>query len=377
MTRTMDILERLVAFPTVSADSNLDLIDYVRKLLTDAGFTVTLIPSVCGQKAGIFARIGPGEGGVCLSAHTDVVPVDGQTWTHPAFALTRQGGRVYGRGTTDMKGFLASALALAERAAKAPLKEPLKLAISYDEEIGCVGIKQMMPRLSTLLGTPRVVIVGEPTAMHVATGHKGKVALAVTCEGLSGHSALAPNFVNAIHVAAEFVGEIRALQDVLSVGQSDEAYSIPYSTLHIGKIAGGMALNIVPDLVQLEMEYRYLEESASGEIYNSIQNVATKIAKKFGTFARIGISEKNAYYGLETPSENPAVAWACGLTGNHQTTKVAFGTEGGFFANLGLNTVVIGPGDMAQDGHKPDEGIKLSELAACDQMMERLLLDLQ
>jgi len=377
LTRTLEILARLVAFPTVSSESNLGLIDYVQGLLFNAGFAVTRIPSQCGQKAGLFACIGSGDGGVCLSAHTDVVPVDGQDWTYPPFELTRHDGRVYGRGTTDMKGFLASALALAERAAEAPLKEPLKLSISYDEEIGCVGIRQMMPTIAPLLGTPRAVIVGEPTSMQVATGHKGKTALAVTCLGQSGHSALAPNFVNAIHVAAEFVAEIKTLQDAIAKAPTDDAYSIPYSTIHIGRIEGGLVLNIVPDLVRLEMEFRYLAECKPEDIFADIQAAALKVGKKFNDPACIQITETNAYYSLETPNDNAVISWARDLVGDRQTTKVAFGTEAGFFANLGLSTVVVGPGDMASDGHKPDEGINLGELAACDDMMQRILLDLQ
>ncbi|MFT5866379.1 MAG: acetylornithine deacetylase, partial [Gammaproteobacteria bacterium] len=204
--RTLEILGTLVAFPTVSRDSNLDLIDWVQDLLQTAGFEVTRIWSPDRTKAGLFARIGPDvEGGVCLSAHTDVVPVDGQVWTRPPFELTDEGSRVFGRGTTDMKGFLASALALAERIGASALSAPLTLSISYDEEIGCVGIRHMMPELKKLIGKPRLVIVGEPTSMQVATGHKGKAAFRITCHGQAGHSALAPQFVNAIHVAADFV----------------------------------------------------------------------------------------------------------------------------------------------------------------------------
>ena len=184
ITRTLEILDKLVAFPTVSRDSNLDLIGWVQDLLQTAGFDVTRIWSPDRTKAGLFARIGPGtQGGVCLSAHTDVVPVDGQTWRRLPFQLTDEGERVYGRGTTDMKGFLASALVMAERAGTVPLSTPLSLCISYDEEIGCVGIRQMMPELNQLIGKPRLVIVGEPTSMQVATGHKGKTTLKVTCHG--------------------------------------------------------------------------------------------------------------------------------------------------------------------------------------------------
>lgn len=376
MSRTIEILERLIAFPTVSKDSNLVLMHYVQDLLHSAGFAVVRIPSPCGQKAGLFARIGPEVGGVCLSAHTDVVPAHGQDWSSNPFTLTRRGDRLHGRGTTDMKGFLASALAMTERAAKAPLTEPLSLAISYDEEIGCVGIRQMMPTLAPLLGSPRAVIVGEPTAMQVATGHKGKVALNVTCHGEAGHSALAPNFTNALHVAARFIDEVRALQDQLADGATDEAYSIPYSTVHIGRMIGGRALNIVPDSAELEMEFRHLAQTPANEILSELNNIAQRVGAAFGTPNAVEITQTNAYYGLDTPADDPVVNWAGQMAGTQDTTKVAFGTEAGFFAAEGIPTVVIGPGDMARDGHKADEGVDLSELAACDAMMDRILTDL-
>ena len=376
MSRTIEILERLIAFPTVSKDSNLDLIRYVQELLQSAGFAVVRIPSPYGQKAGLFARIGPELGGVCLSAHTDVVPVDGQEWSSDPFTLTQRGDRLHGRGTTDMKGFLASALAMAERATRAPLMEPLNLAISYDEEIGCVGIRQMMPTLAPLLGSPRAVIVGEPTSMQVATGHKGKVALKVTCHGEAGHSALAPEFTNALHVAATFIDEVRALQDRLAKGASDAAYSIPYSTVHIGRMTGGRALNIVPDLAELEMEFRHLKQTPAPEILSELNGIAARVSTAFDHPSSVKITQTNAYYGLETPVDDPIINWALQMANTPDTTKVAFGTEAGFFAAEGLATVVIGPGDMARDGHKADEGVDLSELAACDAMMDRILTDL-
>lgn len=373
LTRTLEILERLVAFPTVSHESNLDLIDWVEGLLRDAGFEVTRIWSPDRRKAGVFARIGPAvAGGVCLSAHTDVVPVEGQVWTRPTFALTRAEDRVFGRGVTDMKGFLASALALAEEAGKTDLTTPLSLSISYDEEIGCVGMQQMMPTLKGLIGQPRLVIVGEPTGMQVAVGHKGKTALRVICEGQAGHSALAPQFVNAIHVAAGFVQEIRQLQEDLRSGARDDAYSVPYTTLHIGRMSGGQALNIVPDRAEMEMEFRHIADLPAASIRAQIDAAADRVSAGFEG-AGIRIEQINAYPGLDVDTDDRAVDWACDLAGQSPRTKAAFGTEAGFFAALGLSTVVIGPGDMARDGHQPDEGLDVSELAACDAMMGRVL----
>lgn len=371
--KTRDILDRLIAFPTVSADSNLELIDWVQDLLDQAGFEVIRIYAPDRQKAGLFARIGPAiEGGLCLSAHTDVVPVAGQNWTRPAFRMTEEGGRVFGRGTTDMKGFLASALAAGLAASKSPLKRPLSLSISYDEEVGCVGIRHMMPEMSTMIGKPDVVIVGEPTGMRVATGHKGKTALSVSCHGTAGHSALAPQFTNAIYVASAFIENVQAFQRQLANGPIDESYSVPYSTLHVGTISGGRALNIVPDKVDLAMEFRTLAEANPRIILEELQAIARRTEAQFGTNARIVIEEGVSYPGLETVRNEPVVAQVCKLAGFDQDLKVSFGTEAGFFSDLGLTTLVIGPGDMDKDGHQADEGLDLQQLAACDQFLSDL-----
>ncbi|MDA7425969.1 acetylornithine deacetylase [Thalassococcus lentus] len=374
MSRTLELLDRLIAFPTVSHTSNLDLIDWAHGLLRDAGFAVTPIPSADGSKAGLHARIGPeGPGGICLSGHTDVVPTDGQHWTRDPFTLTGTDTHVFGRGTTDMKGFLASTLALAERAGNQPLNAPLSLVLSYDEEVGCVGIQHMLPALAPLLGQPRLVVVGEPTSMQVATGHKGKAAFDVTCHGQAGHSALAPAFVNAIHVAADFVQRIRALQDRVACAAKDDAYSIPYSTLHVGQIRGGRALNIVPDQVTLAMEARHLAETPLQDIKTEIQAIADQVSIGYPDVPPLTVEQITAYPGLETDAAGDAVCLAQALAGSAKTTKVPFGTEAGFFAELGLDTVVVGPGDMSTDGHKPDEGLRKTELSACDAMMDRVL----
>ena len=376
MTRTLEILDRLIAFPTVSADSNLALIDYVQDLLNRAGFAVTRIPSPCGQKAGLFARVGAATGGICLSAHTDVVPVAGQDWTRPAFRLTEKDGRLFGRGVTDMKGYLASALALAEKVGREAPEAALSLVISYDEEVGCVGIRHMMPALAPLIGRPRAVIVGEPTSMQVAIGHKGKAALEVTCHGQSGHSALAPRFTNALHLASGFVTEMVTLQEALTKEACDPAYAVPYSTVHVGRMEGGRALNIVPDQAKILMEYRHLVDMPGPALRARIDAAARRVAARFNGDGGITVEEVNAYPGLATPPDAPVVSCARALAGGAEVTKVAFGTEAGFFSALDLPTVVIGPGDMARDGHKPDEGLDLSQLTACDAMMGRILADL-
>ena len=333
--RTLELLDRLVAFPTVSRDSNLDLIDWAQALLSGWGFDVTRICSPARDKAGLFARIGPRiDGGVCLSGHTDVVPVEGQTWTCPAFKLTQTGARVFGRGSTDMKGFLASALAMAEHAQTAPLKAPLSLVLSYDEEIGCVGLREMLPELTPLIGKPDVVIVGEPTAMQIAIGHKGKSALNVRCHGEAGHSALAPHFVNAIHVASHFVTEVRGLQAKLADGVRDSAYDIPYSTIHVGQISGGQALNIVPDLVTLAMEFRHLADASPAAILAEINAAAARTTQEFGPKGTVTIEVQNSYPGLSVAPDAPVIERTRQMTRTDATTKVAFGTEAGFSPSL-------------------------------------------
>ncbi|KIC17274.1 acetylornithine deacetylase [Leisingera sp. ANG-Vp] len=377
MTATLDILERLTGFNTVSRNSNLELAAYVEGFLAERGFAVMRLPSPDGSKTGLYAEKGPAGQGVLLSAHTDVVPVDGQGWTRDPFRLTRDGDRVYGRGTTDMKGYVASALALADRAAKADLKEPLKIALSYDEEIGCVGIQEMLERLAPLIGQPRACFVGEPTEMEVAIGHKGKAALRAVCHGQSGHSALAPNFTNALHLAGDFLAELRALQeDFAANGARDAAYAVPYSTVHAGKMSGGTALNIVPDRAELTFEYRHLAADRGADILARIEAAAKRVSDRYPEQARVEVEQYNAYPGLDVPADSAVVPFAQKLAQSNSTTKVAFGTEAGFFDQLGVPTVVCGPGSMDGQGHKPDEYLELSQLAACDAMMDRILDDL-
>ncbi|MCB4458154.1 acetylornithine deacetylase [Leisingera sp. McT4-56] len=377
MTATLDILERLTGFDTVSRNSNLELAAYVEGFLTERGFAVMRLPSPDGSKTGLYAEKGPGGQGILLSAHTDVVPVDGQDWTRDPFRLTRDGSRVYGRGTTDMKGYVASALALADRAAKAELKEPLKIALSYDEEVGCVGIQEMLERLALLIGKPRACFVGEPTEMKVAIGHKGKAALRAVCYGQSGHSALAPNFTNALHLAGDILAELRALQeDFAANGARDAAYAVPYSTVHVGKMIGGTALNIVPDRAELTFEYRHLAADRGEDILARIHAAAERVSSRYPAKACIEVEQYNAYPGLDVSADSPVVPFAQKLAQSHTTTKVAFGTEAGFFDQLGIPTVVCGPGSMEGQGHKPDEYLELSQLSQCDAMMDRILEDL-
>lgn len=381
VTQTIDILYRLISFNSVSAKSNLGIINYIEDFLRARGFAVHKVPDQIGQKAGLFARLGPDAPGVMLSAHTDVVPVEGQDWTRDPFRLSAEGERLYGRGTTDMKGYLASMLSLADRAAQADLAEPLKLAISYDEEVGCIGIRDMIDALEPSIGLPRAVFVGEPTEMQVAVGHKGKAGLRAVCFGQNGHSALAPNFVNALHLATDFVHELRALQDDLATnGARDEAYGVPYSTVHVGKMQGGEALNIVPDRAELTFEYRHLVADTPQSLRARIEDAAQRVAKPYQAAfpdARIEVEEYMSYPGLNLSERDDVVALAQRLAQSNTTTKVAFGTEAGYFHRLGIPAVVCGPGSMEGQGHKPDEYITRAQLAACDAMMDRVLEEIK
>ncbi len=375
MTCTLETLDRLIGFDTVSANSNLQIIQYIEAFLKHRGARLVRIPGQAGDKCGLYAELGPqATGGILLSGHTDVVPVDGQDWTRAPFKLTREGDRLFGRGTTDMKGNLACMLHAADVAARCDLNEPLKLVFSYDEEIGCVGIRQMLPQLTPLLGKPRACFVGEPTGMQVAIGHKGKAALRAICHGQSGHSALAPKFVNALHMAADFINGLRDVQHMLEAeGADDRAYDIPYSTLHVGKLTGGTALNIVPDRAELTFEYRHLACDAPADIMRHITQMAREIEARYRRIwapARIDIDRYNTYPGLDVSARSDAAQLAQQLLASDQTTKVAFGTEAGFFDALGISTIVCGPGSMEGQGHKPDEYIDLSQIVACEKMLE-------
>lgn len=380
--QTRDILAHLIGFDTVSHRPNMALMDFVRDLLAQAGIASTLIPDAGGGKANLYATIGPaGAGGVMLSGHTDVVPVEGQAWTHPPFELSEASGRYYGRGTADMKGFVACAIAAMLEAAKRPLKVPLHLALSYDEEIGCMGVRSLVDMLSSAPVRPRFCIVGEPTGMQVATGHKGKVALRATCVGREGHSALAPLALNALHLAADFVNVVRAVQArVAAEGLKDGDYDVAYSTLHVGKLNGGVQVNIVPNAAVVDWEIRSLagEDVAAliAEVEAGAEAIVAPLRAEFPE-AAIRVERLWDYPGLGTDTQAEVVNFVKSLTGANGTIKVAFGTEGGLFdARLGIPTVICGPGSMAQ-GHKPDEFVSIEQMDRCEAMLAALVTRLE
>lgn len=360
----IEVLTRLVGFETITDGPNLDMIDWVQGFLTDAGFAVSRIPSPCGTKAGLLAKFGSGDGGVLYSAHSDVVPVAGQNWSGDPFTLRQDGDRLIGRGATDMKGFLACVLVHAQQLKASPPDRPYMIALSWDEEIGCRGIPHMIDQVIPTLGRPDLVIVGEPTEMHLCIGHKGKSAYKAICTGEAGHSALAPHFKNALHDAAKVIAALQEVQaDIAKHGARDEAYDVAYSTVHAGKMTGGVALNIVPEHAEIDFEIRFLAA-------DDPEQILTQIAAKAPEDVRL--EKQNAYPGFMTDPSGEMCERAAQFLDVKTPIKVAFGTEAGFFAELGLDTVVCGPGSMTADGHQPDEGVAIAQLVRCAQFVARL-----
>ena len=378
MAATLQHLERLIAFPSISRDSNLDLIAYVRDVLAGLGIAATLVHNEDGRKANLWATIGPPDrAGIVLSGHTDVVPVEGQAWTSDPFKMLARDGNLYGRGTADMKGFIACCLAMAERAVKAPLKSPINFAFSYDEEIGCVGVRRLLDLLRDAPVKPRLCIVGEPTMMQAVTAHKGKLGFRVTAHGLEAHSSLAPIGVNAIYMASDLIGAIRAIQkEIAEHGVRDGDYEVAYTTLHVGKMQGGEVMNIVPNRCTFDFEIRYLPEDDEHAIVTRIKGVAEKVAATYCDVfaaARFDFADLQSYPAMNTPVDSEAVKFVHALTGGNSTGKITFGTEGGLFQKvLGTPAVVCGPGSIAV-AHKPDEHVSEAQLSACDRMLERLV----
>jgi acetylornithine deacetylase len=373
------ILERLISFDTVSHRPNLALMEWVRDLLEGAGIAVTLIHAP-GGKANLFASTGDGPG-VMLSGHTDVVPVEGQSWTSDPFVLRRAEGRLYGRGAADMKGFVACAIGAMLDASRRTLRTPLHLALSHDEEVGCLGVRSLIDMLAAAPVRPLMCIVGEPTGMQVATGHKGKIALRATCAGREGHSALAPLALNALHLAADFISVLRTEQArIMAEGPRDGDYDVPYTTVHAGLMQGGVQVNIVPNRATVDWEIRSLAGDDADAIIARLRSAADGIAaplRKDFPEAAITIDRLWDYPGLGTPSDAAVVRFVQSLTGANGTIKVAFGTEGGLFSQrLGIPTVICGPGSMAQ-GHKPDEYVAEDQLCRCAGMLDALVARLE
>ncbi|QHF06038.1 acetylornithine deacetylase [Pseudomonas syringae] len=377
--RALEILKRLIAFDTVSSEPNMALIEYVRELLASKGIESLIVKDETGKKANLFASTGPRDvPGVLLSGHTDVVPAAGQAWTMPPFQATLRDGRIYGRGTCDMKGFIALAIDEMLNAADMTLLRPLQLALSHDEEIGCVGVRRLLDVLHLAPVRPFLCVVGEPTLMQFAVGHKGKASYRTFCRGQEAHSSLAPRAVNAIHLASDFIAELRKSQkQIEQQGARDEGYDIPYSTVHIGRIDGGKALNIVPNLCTLEFEYRNLPGDNPDALLEQLREraeVLVREARQLSGVADIEIEVMNEYPALEThPSVEAVRLLHAFAEPGTQHIKVSYGTEGGLFAGrLNVPVVVCGPGSIEQ-AHKPDEFIDESQMNAGERFLQSLL----
>lgn len=377
-----EILADLVAFNTISNNPNMALMDYVRELFSSHEIESIIIPNQENTKANLYATIGPAnKAGIMLSGHSDVVPIEGQEWTKPAFEMSEENGKLYGRGTADMKGFVACAISSCIKASKLILKTPLHFALSFDEEIGCVGVRSMIDMLANAPVRPAMCIVGEPTSLKIATGHKGKTALRATCIGREGHSALAPLALNALHLGCDLVERLRNLQtEFAENGIQDKDYDVPYTTIHVGKMNGGIALNIVPNFCVVDFEIRNIAEDCPRQIVEKIKECASRIVAEARTHApeaEIKIEIFNTYPGLNTPKNSKVVEFVNSLGISNELIKVAFGTEGGLFSDaLGIPTVICGPGSMEQ-GHKPDEFITVDQLNRCDKMLDHLLHHLE
>ena len=376
LSRAKDILARLVAFDTVSARSNLALIDWVKAELARQGVESHVVPNPEGTKANLYATIGPMRaGGVALSGHTDVVPVEGQAWSTDPFAVAEKGGRLYGRGTCDMKGFIACALALAPAFSAAKLKTPIHFAFSFDEEVGCIGVPHLLARLSRDLPKPRIAIIGEPTSMQVVTGHKGLVGWRALFVGVEAHSSRIEEAASAIFPAARFVEFVAALAAEQRAAKRDDAFDPPFTTFNVGRIEGGQAMNIVAGKCTVEGEFRPLPGVDSKSLIERLRREVDEVlapalrARHPAADARFELFADGPAFAPE--ADSPAEKLARRLTGANRSGTVAYGTEAGHFQQAGISSVVCGPGSIEQ-AHKPDEWVEIDQLAQCLAFLARL-----
>jgi acetylornithine deacetylase len=370
--------KKLVSYDTTSRDSNLDLIGFAADYLKGLGIDATLIHNGEKTKANLYATIGPADvPGVVLSGHTDVVPVDGQDWSTNPFEPVESEGRLFGRGTSDMKSFIATALALAPDMVAADLKMPIHFAFSYDEEVGCLGVHGIISHLSGIAPLPRAVIVGEPTDMKVVNAHKGVFAYRTSVHGLEAHSSATHIGVNAVMYAAQLVSYLAELAKDQRENHGDHhRFDPPYTTVHVGTIRGGTALNIIPKECSFVWEYRLIpgqSEQAILDRFNAYANdVVLPQMKEVSAQADIVTEAKGRVAPLVPESDSPAETLAMMLAGTNQTDVVSYGTEGGIFQEAGVPTVVCGPGNILQ-AHKPDEYIEIAQIDACEQFLRKLI----
>jgi acetylornithine deacetylase len=374
----VEILERLVAFPTVSREPNLPLIDWIGNFLAELGVESHLIRDTAGSKANLFASVGPlEEGGLVLSGHTDVVPVDGQTWNSDPFELTSRNSRLYGRGACDMKGFIAAALSRVATWKRLGLRRPVHLMFSYDEEIGCLGAPSMIAAARRVLPKPAVVIVGEPTGMRLANQHKGVCILCTRVKGIEAHSSLTHQGHSAVMMAGELISCLGGISRELASAtmERNQRFEPPYTTLSVNRIDGGTAVNILAAACEFGWDIRALPGETPGGILCRLSTFADRRVSE--------LSEQGKRCTIETSvladvpplkadggSAEQLVRAVC--AGDAEPIAVPFGTEGGQFQSAGWSVVLCGPGDIEQ-AHKPDEYLERSELLACEAFLDRLV----
>lgn len=379
---SIKILNDLISFDTTSYKSNLNLIKYIEKYLGHFNIKSKLIYDVTGKKANLYATIGSNKDeGIMLSGHTDVVPALENNWTSDPFHLTEKNKKFYGRGTADMKSFIALILSRIEKIINSNLTKSIHLAFSYDEEVGCIGVHKLIDLLQNSKFKPTFCIVGEPTNMEVVIGHKGKCSHEVEVNGLPCHSGQAPLGVNAINYASKLISFITDMaKEKSNIGPFDYDYEIPYSTLHTGIISGGSVINIVPEFCNFEFEVRHIKEDKPNDLINEIKAYANeylipemhKISKKTG----ISFNEKISYPGMSIDKNSEIVKFTKELLNDEKHKKVIFGTEGGLFQEkLNIPTVVCGPGNIDQ-AHKADEYISFEQLAKGGAFLDKLIFSI-
>jgi acetylornithine deacetylase len=365
----IEILDRLVAFPSVVGTPNGDIVDWIRTYLAGYSVPLTVLPGPEGDRSNVFATIGPADvSGYILSGHMDVVPVDEREWTSDPFFMRHDGDRLYGRGTTDMKGYLAAVLAAVPMLVKAGLTQPIHLAFSYDEEAGCRGVPHMIKRLPQLCASPRGAIIGEPSNMRAVLAHKGKASARVTVHGRAGHSSRPDLGLNAIHAMSGVLNATVAEAERLTEGPFDTAFEPPYSSLQAGLVTGGKAVNIVPDVCTMELEARAISNVDPATLLAPIRSQAETLRN---AGFDIDWEAMSAYPALTLSAGSPLALLVEELTGDRPLGAVSYGTEAGLYQAAGIDALICGPGDIGR-AHKPDEFILASELAACQRFIEAL-----
>jgi acetylornithine deacetylase len=372
----LELAQRLIGFDTTSRGSNLALIDFAQEVVEAAGGRCRRSYNDAGNKANLFATFGPeGDGGYVLSGHTDVVPVDGQAWSSGPFQAEVRDGLLYGRGASDMKSFLAVALALVPEMASAKLARPIHLALSYDEEVGCAGVPGLIADLAAANIRPALAIIGEPTEMRVVGAHKSGTGVRTRCHGLEGHSSAPHKGASAVMMVGEFIAAVSQVGVELQADR-DARFDPPYSTTQANVVSGGTALNILAREAGVTWECRMLPGRDPNTVVARVQELAeTVILPKYRSGAPEATIETRvvtSYPGLALDADSPAVALARELSGANAVETVAYGTEAGLFQQAGIPAVVCGPGSIDQ-AHKPDEFVALSEIAACEAFLRRLI----